>query len=67
MYSEFAACSYKNRPFRAKNGAFSVKIPRHLEKTPPKPKILGLGGVFRGCLAVEKMCGKRVKKHSSFL
>ncbi len=31
-----------------------AKIPRHLEKIPLRPKILGLRGIFTRCLGVEK-------------
>ncbi len=56
IYSEFAAYSCIKRPYGAKKGAFIVKIPRHLEKTPLKPNVLGLGGVVGKYLDAADLC-----------
>ncbi len=63
IYSEITAYRCIKHAAGAKSGAIPVKNPRLPEKTPPKPNILGLRGVFRRCLKVTGMRRKSAKNH----
>ncbi len=51
----------------AKNPPVSAKNPRHLGKIPRHPNVLGLRGIFTGCLAVSAHPFSRAKIPCPFL